>query len=64
VVTQGNTEIELTGHFDDFENTTLIAKHVIDEVNAEIKVNSSITITHKYNSYIYKITGLFYVLIL
>jgi len=38
-VTQGNIEIVLTGHFSDFENTTLISKNTIDEVNAEIKVN-------------------------
>ncbi|XP_060835447.1 cilia- and flagella-associated protein 43 isoform X1 [Rhopalosiphum padi] len=37
VVTQGNIEIVLTGHFSDFENTTLISKNTIDEVNAEIK---------------------------
>lgn len=39
MVKQGNTEIELTGHFDSFNNTMLIAKHVVEEVNAEIKVN-------------------------
>ncbi|XP_026806697.1 cilia- and flagella-associated protein 43-like [Rhopalosiphum maidis] len=37
VMKQGNIEIVLTGHFSDFENTTLISKNSIDEVNAEIK---------------------------
>lgn len=38
VVKQGNTEIKLTGHFTDFDDTTLTAKNIIDEVNADIKV--------------------------
>jgi len=39
-VPQGNVETILTGHFSDFENTTLISKNAIDEVNTEIKVNN------------------------
>lgn len=35
---QGNIETVLTGHFSDFESTTLISKNAIDEVNTEIKV--------------------------
>eukprot|EP00102_Acyrthosiphon_pisum_P019141 XP_016656351.1 PREDICTED: cilia- and flagella-associated protein 43-like [Acyrthosiphon pisum] len=37
VVPQGNVETVLTGHFSDFESTTLISKNAIDEVNTEIK---------------------------
>ncbi|XP_060871614.1 cilia- and flagella-associated protein 43 isoform X4 [Metopolophium dirhodum] len=37
VVSQGNVETVLTGHFSDFENTTLISKNAIDKVNTEIK---------------------------
>lgn len=38
VVKQGNTEIKLTGHYKDFNDTTLTDKNIIDDVNAEIKV--------------------------
>lgn len=40
MVKQGNTEIELTGHVDDFMNTMFIAKHRIEEVNIKTKVNT------------------------
>ncbi|XP_025190964.1 cilia- and flagella-associated protein 43-like [Melanaphis sacchari] len=37
VIKQRNVETVLTGNFGDFENTSLISKNTIDEVNTEIK---------------------------
>lgn len=42
VVKQGFVEIKLTGHANDFNNATLIAKSAIEDMNVKIKVNNLI----------------------